>query len=114
MMLKSNVRKHLDASFETMCKVEVYGIQTVRNSITLSKTSLNDIQGGYIYQELRTTEIPVNYIQRHKWLKVMDLMAVLLSLLEKQEKIMKQLDLEQNGAADVQDNLRVRSVLNIL
>lgn len=55
----------------------------------------------YIYQELRTTEIPVNYIQRHKWLKVMYLMAVLLCLLEKQEKIVKQLELEQNGAADV-------------
>lgn len=77
MMIKSNIQKNLDASFDTVFKTELYGVQSVRNSITLSKTSLTGIQ-GYIYQELRTTEIPVDYSQRHKWLKVMDLMAALL------------------------------------
>jgi hypothetical protein len=37
----------------------------------------------------------------------MALMAVLFCLLKKQKEIMQHLDLEQNGAADVQDNLRV-------
>jgi hypothetical protein len=61
MMLKSNIKKHLDASFKTMCKVEVYEIQSVRNVITLSKTSSDGIQGDYIYQDIRTAEIPLNY-----------------------------------------------------
>ncbi|KAI9265489.1 hypothetical protein EDC94DRAFT_488307, partial [Helicostylum pulchrum] len=68
MMIKSSVRKNLDASFDTICKTEVYGVQSIRNSITLSKTSLNGVQ-VYRHQELRTTEIPVDYAQRHKWLK---------------------------------------------
>ncbi|GAA5795446.1 hypothetical protein HPULCUR_000804 [Helicostylum pulchrum] len=73
----TRVRKNLDASFDTICKTEVYGVQSIRNSITLSKTSLNGVQ-VYRHQELRTTEIPVDYAQRHKWLKAMVHMAVLL------------------------------------
>jgi hypothetical protein len=95
MILKSDIRSHLDASFVTMRKAEVYGIQSVRNSITLSKTQLDGAQYGYIYQELRTVEIPTDYNKRHKWLKVMDLMAVLLNMLEAQDEILKQLALNK-------------------
>lgn len=95
MILKSDIRSHLDASFVTMRKVEVYGIQSVRNSITLSKTQLDGAQCGYIYQELRTVEIPTDYNKRHKWLKVMDLMAILLNMMEAQDEILKQLALNK-------------------
>ncbi|KAL0088622.1 hypothetical protein J3Q64DRAFT_1696185 [Phycomyces blakesleeanus] len=59
MMLKSNVRNHLDVSFETMCKIKFYVIQTAQSLTTISKTTMNSIQGDYIYRELRTAKLQI-------------------------------------------------------
>ncbi|KAG1442573.1 hypothetical protein G6F46_013024 [Rhizopus delemar] len=112
-MLKTDINNHRNAAFSTMCQIETFGIHCVKKEITLSKTKLNGATGGYIYQEIRSAEIPVTYEERHKWLKMADLLATLMKLLIAQQKIRDQLDKENSGYIHVSENLRVQSVLDI-
>ncbi|KAG1149847.1 hypothetical protein G6F37_001981 [Rhizopus arrhizus] len=93
-MLKADINNHRNAVFSTMCQIETFGIHFVKKEITLSKTKLNGASGGYICQEIRSAKIPVAYEERHKWLKMADLLATLMNLLIVQQKIRDQLDRE--------------------
>ncbi|KAG0734341.1 hypothetical protein G6F57_016114 [Rhizopus arrhizus] len=112
-MLKTDINNHRNAAFSTMCQIETFGIHCVKKETTLSKTKLNGATGGYIYQEIRSAEIPVTYEERHKWLKMADLLATLMNLLIVQQKIKDQLDKENSGYVFVSKSLRVQSVLGI-
>jgi hypothetical protein len=112
-MLKADINNHRNAAFSTMCQIETFGIHCVKKEITLSKTKLNGATGGYIYQEIRSAEIPVTYEERHKWLKMADLLATLMNLLIVHQKIRDQLDKENSGYVPVLESLRVQSVLGI-
>lgn len=112
-MLKADINNHRNAAFSAMCQIETFGIHCVKKEITLSKTKLNSATGGYIYQEIRSAEIPVTYEERHKWLKMADLFATLMNLLIVQQKIRDQLNKENFGYVPVSESLRVQSVLGI-
>lgn len=56
-LLQGIPNTYSNASFATMRKMKIFGIQCVRTSIALPQTSF-DKDGKYMYEEIRSVRIP--------------------------------------------------------
>ncbi|GAB5587726.1 hypothetical protein Unana1_02626 [Umbelopsis nana] len=110
LMLKGLGNSHLNASFNTVMKTNVFGIQSIKTSIILSEIQVDE-HGKFVYKEVRTAEIPTTYAQRNKWLRIFELLAYLLVGLEEQVANLKTLDDEQDGKMDVLPEETIRMML---
>ncbi|KAG0162020.1 hypothetical protein DFQ28_003703 [Apophysomyces sp. BC1034] len=70
-MLKGMASSHRNASFATMLKTKVFGLQSIKTTLVLSEVQFTE-QGKFTYNQLRTAEIPTSYMQRSKWLRVFE------------------------------------------
>ncbi|KAI8967618.1 hypothetical protein BDF20DRAFT_900314 [Mycotypha africana] len=52
-------RKYLDASFSTLKRVQVFSVQSIKQTITLSSTQVDMTKMGYCHIEHRKAEMPV-------------------------------------------------------
>ncbi|KAF9369528.1 hypothetical protein BGX21_005922 [Mortierella sp. AD011] len=88
--LNSIIRRNPYSRFTTMSKVNTFSIQSICKSITLCVTYLDkDKPGSFIVQRLRTAEIPTSYDERMLWLKVFELMALLMTKMTDQKAIVQ-------------------------
>lgn len=69
-------------SFETALKRRTFGIQIIKNTITLSQMSLKkDLMWKFV--ELRAAHVPTSWDDRFDWMKMFELLATLYpSLIE--------------------------------
>ncbi|OAD70808.1 hypothetical protein PHYBLDRAFT_148031 [Phycomyces blakesleeanus NRRL 1555(-)] len=113
MMLKVDINNYRNSAFSTICLVKTFGLHCVKKDITLTKTKLDGATGRYIYQEIRSAEIPVAYEKRHKYLKIAELLATLTKLLVIQKNVREKLEKERSDYIPVPESLRVQAVLGL-
>ncbi|KAK4515338.1 uncharacterized protein ATC70_010282 [Mucor velutinosus] len=95
--LQHIVQKHPNASLDTMCLKEVYGLQVVKKQATLTKVALTKVTKKWSVVELRSSEIPVDWATRYYWLSMFELMATLVLAQRNQEKVNDMLAQESAG-----------------
>ncbi|KAI8368131.1 uncharacterized protein BYT42DRAFT_503749, partial [Radiomyces spectabilis] len=95
-MLKGIANTHLNSSFHTFLQTKVYGIQSIRATVTLSEIQVNH-RGKYIHRQVVTATIPTCHQERNKWLGVFNMVAYLLVAMETQVNNLAMLDDEQEG-----------------
>lgn len=108
-------RKHLDASYQTFKNIQVFSIQTIRQTITLSSTGLDPKKvGHYLHIERCKADIPITYNEKFKWIRLTELLANLISMVEDQTKVMETLNKEQNGEIPInyKDSIRYHLLNN--
>jgi hypothetical protein len=86
--------ENIDASFETLRQVKIFGVQAIERMITLTETSYDQESTKYPYKVVRTARIPIEYEERNNWLRVFELLAYLLVELKKQVHLHETLDKE--------------------
>lgn len=112
-ILEAYLRQCPDARFITATNLLAFSVQSVCTAITLSTTCLDpNYPGKYIHQECRMAEIPMNYDERVKWLKVFELVSYLVVMLQKQTLIIHQLQRENSGMVSVDSDETVRYMLS--
>ncbi|KAG0924812.1 hypothetical protein G6F57_017892 [Rhizopus arrhizus] len=112
-MLKGFTRENMDASFETLRKVKIFGVQAVEKMIILTETSYDEESTKYLFKVVRTARIPIEYEERYNWLKVFELLAYLLVELKEQEQIYETLNKEQTSIIIVHPEETVRIKLSV-
>ncbi|KAG0817715.1 hypothetical protein G6F20_002154 [Rhizopus arrhizus] len=112
-MLKGFTRENMDASFETLRKVKIFGVQAVEKMIILTETSYDEESTKYLFKVVRTVRIPIEYEERYNWLKVFELLAYLLVELKEQEQIYETLNKEQTSIIIVHPEETVRIKLSV-
>ncbi|KAG0180111.1 hypothetical protein DFQ28_001709 [Apophysomyces sp. BC1034] len=84
-LLDSLVRRHLSASFASLCLIKSFSLQCVCTSVTLSTTSLDpEDAGAYIHAQVRSADIPINYNSRASWTAIFELLVYLFTSLREQ------------------------------
>ncbi|KAI7863057.1 hypothetical protein BDF14DRAFT_1959353 [Spinellus fusiger] len=125
-MLKGFTMANMDASFETLRQVKIFGVQAIKNSpcfyewytvtertITLTETSYDEESTKYLYKVARTARIPIEYEEPYNWLRVFELLAYLLVELKEQVHIHETLNKEQTSITIVHPEETVRTKLSI-
>ncbi|KAI8967367.1 hypothetical protein BDF20DRAFT_829667, partial [Mycotypha africana] len=112
-MLKGFTMANMDASFETLKLVKIFGVQAIERTITLTETSYDDESTKYLYKVVRTARIPIEYEERYDWLRVFELLAYLLVELKEQVRIHETLNKEQTSVSIVQPEETVQIKLGI-
>ncbi|KAI9469762.1 MAG: hypothetical protein EXX96DRAFT_380529 [Benjaminiella poitrasii] len=106
-------QSHLDVSFPTFKKVQVFRNQSVKHTVTLSSTRIDITKvGHYCNIEYGKAEIPVTLDKKRTWLRVMELFETLTMLTSEQMKIMNILKQEQNR--EIYVKLRDTARFNLL
>lgn len=93
-MLKVFTREYINASFETLRRVEIFGVQVIERTIALTETSYGEGFFKYFEKAVRTARIPIEYIERYNW-RVFELLAYLLVKLKEQVHVHETLNKEQ-------------------
>lgn len=75
-MLKDIASSRLNAEFDAFLKVKVVGIQSVKTNIILSEMLFRE-DGRYHYREVRSAKVPIEYIERNKWIKIFEILCYL-------------------------------------
>ncbi|KAG1169978.1 hypothetical protein G6F35_017261 [Rhizopus arrhizus] len=89
-LLDSLIRRHLSASFSSLCLIKSFSVQCVCTSITLSTTSLDpEDPGAYIHTHVRSADIPLNYDSRASWTAIFELLAYLFTCLKEQKLVLE-------------------------
>lgn len=90
--INGTARQHLDASFSAFQKVQVFSIQTIKQTIALSSTGVDLTKVGHYYHiERRKAEIPITFAERCNWIRLMELLAALTIMISEQTRVMNQL-----------------------
>ncbi|KAF9408056.1 hypothetical protein BGZ76_005943, partial [Entomortierella beljakovae] len=111
-ILNSTIQQNPYSRFSTIARVTVFSLQLICKTITLSTTSLDkDIPGKFVINQLRSAQIPTTYEERKLWLKVFELIALLLTETIEQMGIYEVLGTESSGILDIQKEEFVCSVL---
>ncbi|GAN01524.1 hypothetical protein MAM1_0008d00957 [Mucor ambiguus] len=111
--LKGFTMANMDASFETLRQVKIFGLQAIERTITLTETSYDEESTKYLYKVIRTARIPIEYEERYDWLRVFELLAYLLVELKEQVHIHETLNKEQTSISIVHQEETVRIKLGI-
>ncbi|KAI9316681.1 hypothetical protein BX666DRAFT_1858806 [Dichotomocladium elegans] len=126
--LKQQINTYKSASYQTLLKRKIYGIQVVQHTITLTETSVID-RKKWRFLEVRSATIPTTWAKRRQWTKVFELIPTLhvsilyvfsrsstdktlQTLLLIQSKVTEQLEAEISGLTEVVDQDTVRSHLD--
>ncbi|KAI9275938.1 hypothetical protein BDA99DRAFT_422207, partial [Phascolomyces articulosus] len=68
--------KHIDARYESVLKLAVFGVQCIRDRITLMKTTFGRNNKWHV-MELRSAVIPTTWDKRSNMMKVLELLICL-------------------------------------
>ncbi|KAI7852719.1 hypothetical protein BDC45DRAFT_428652, partial [Circinella umbellata] len=74
--LKRQINLYKCASYDTIIKRKIYGIQVIQNTITLTETSIMN-PAKWRFVEVRSATIPTTWAMRYQMLKVFELIAML-------------------------------------
>ena len=74
--LKHQINTYKRASYDTIKKRKIYGIQVIQNTITLTETSIMN-PAKWRFVELRSATIPTEWPMRYQMIKVFELIALL-------------------------------------
>lgn len=89
-ILNSYRAKYPNSNKITFVKLEVFGIQCIKTTITLvSMVVLED--GKFLYRTPRTCQIPTTFDERHHLLSLFELLAYLLNMCKVQDEVIAQL-----------------------
>ncbi|KAG0740875.1 hypothetical protein G6F64_005166 [Rhizopus arrhizus] len=89
-LLDSLIRRHLSASFSSLCLIKSFSVQCVCTSITLPTTSLDpEDPGAYIHTHVRSADIPLNYDSRASWTAIFELLTYLFTCLKEQKLVLE-------------------------
>ncbi|ORE05722.1 hypothetical protein BCV72DRAFT_208714 [Rhizopus microsporus var. microsporus] len=106
------LRQFNKCSFQTALKRSTFGIQVIKNTITLSKMNLkNDSQWKFV--ELRSARVPVAWNDRFDWVTMFELLTTLYLELTEQEIISIQIRKENSGLINVATEETLSARLNI-
>lgn len=113
-MLKGFTMENMDTSFQTLRQVKIFGVQTITDTITLTETTYDKTSTNkYLHKAVRTARIPVNYDERHNWLRVFELLAYLLVELQAQVHVHETLQKQQASVIIVPSEETVRTKLSV-
>lgn len=111
--LEAILRRHPNASFETASSLLSFTVQSICTTIILSTTALDPGNiGGFLHQECHSTEVPVHYDERIKWMKVFELVSKLVTMLREQALVFDQLQKEESGIIPIENAETVGFVLS--
>ncbi|KAI9265471.1 hypothetical protein EDC94DRAFT_693140 [Helicostylum pulchrum] len=79
-----------NASIDTAKELSIFGVQCIKNQLTLMKTSLHD-PNKWKFVELRGASIPVTWDERTDILPVFELLATLQNEYDAQKNVLKKL-----------------------
>ncbi|KAI9005467.1 hypothetical protein CLU79DRAFT_806723 [Phycomyces nitens] len=105
--LRTEILKYQDASIETVKGLSVFGIQCIRDKITLIKTSLCTPTKWQVV-ELRSATIPVTWDSRANMVLVFELLSTLQNEYDTQKKVLKRLQRENSFLNPIDEKDRVR------
>ncbi|KAI9486311.1 MAG: hypothetical protein EXX96DRAFT_39065 [Benjaminiella poitrasii] len=100
--LKFFVSNYRNASFETIKKVHLFSCQIIRNKITLLKYSIKSPTTWKVV-ECRSASVPLHFSDALEYIKVFELFAFLQNDICEQEKVLRQLKLENLNIVHVND-----------
>lgn len=63
-MLKGCTMANMDASYETLRQVKIFGVQVIERTIILTETSYDEESAKYLYKVLLTAKISIEYEER--------------------------------------------------
>ncbi|KAI9020036.1 hypothetical protein CLU79DRAFT_704409, partial [Phycomyces nitens] len=110
--LDSLVRRHLSASFSSLCLMKSSSVQCVCTSITFYTTSLGfEDPGAYTRTHVRSANIALNYDSRVSWTAVFELLAYMFTCLKEQNLVLKTVTEESTGLPPVANDDRGMNIL---
>lgn len=74
--LRMELLKYQDGSFDTAKELAIFGVQCVKGTITLLKTTIHD-EHAWRVVELRSAQIPTQWVNRVEFMKVFELLCTL-------------------------------------
>ncbi|KAI8999175.1 hypothetical protein BC832DRAFT_594859 [Gaertneriomyces semiglobifer] len=106
--LKIQLANHKDAAFATAVKLQILGVQSILDRLTLTTTKLASNGKNWEHLELRSAEIPTFWEDRVKLLRVAELLATVYLRLQEREQVVKAMREEENGltTVDASETLR--------
>lgn len=75
--LNTSIRSYLDCKMSTASGLATYGIQCIKDRVTLMKTTINSDGAKYNIVELRSAVVPVKWENRDDLMKLFELIACL-------------------------------------
>ncbi|CAO3658239.1 unnamed protein product [Rhizopus stolonifer] len=100
------------SSFKTALEGSTFGIQVIKNTITLSKMNLkNDSLWKFV--KLQSAQVPTAWNDRFDWIKTFELLATLYLELIEQEKTNNQIKEENSGLFEVATEQTLSAYLNL-
>ncbi|KAI9247751.1 hypothetical protein BY458DRAFT_446176 [Sporodiniella umbellata] len=109
-VLHSVISCYPNASINTMKKVLAFGINIVKTTIILSTLNINEAGDGYVFKELESCQIPTNYEDRQKYLRLFNFIANFILLLKDQNQVFQQLKNEHYGTIPIDKSFTIRSI----
>lgn len=95
-----------------MKKVLAFGINIIKTTIILSILNINEAGDGYVFKELESCQLPINYEDRQKYLRLFNFIANFILLLKDQNQVFQQLKNEHYGTIPIDKSFTIRSVFN--
>lgn len=74
--LRIELIKNQDGRLDPAKHLAVYGVQCIKGTITLLKTTIHN-EHSWEVMELRSAQIPVNWENRYEFMKVFELLSTL-------------------------------------
>lgn len=96
-MLKEVASSHPNAQFETLLETKIFGIQSIKTNIVLSEIIFGE-DGRCRYSEVRSAEVPTEYNERNKWIKIFDILCYLFVEMNKQKVHYQVIEDQEQGA----------------
>lgn len=78
-IINTNRARFQNATSQTFGRFKAIGIQSIKTTITLISVSQSS-NGQFVYQQHRSSEVPVSFDQRYRTLPLFELLACLLVL----------------------------------
>ncbi|CAO3639361.1 unnamed protein product [Mucor hiemalis] len=85
-----------NSRFETALKKSTFGVQVIKDTITLSKMNLKGDK-MWKFVEIRSATIPTSWSDRFSWVKMFELIATLFLCLREEEQVDMELKKENAG-----------------
>ncbi|KAG1636154.1 hypothetical protein G6F45_001510 [Rhizopus arrhizus] len=100
-----------DCKFSSVLNLAVYGIQCIKNRLTLMKTTLDPHSDRFQIVELRSASIPTTWAQRAGMIKVFEILVCLHNELKEQRLLEDLLLRQQNQIIPVDASESLRHML---
>ncbi|OBZ81520.1 hypothetical protein A0J61_10434 [Choanephora cucurbitarum] len=88
--------QYKNSRLKTVIKKSTFGIQIIKNTLTLSKMNLKEDR-LWKFVELRSATIPTNWNDRFNWVKMFELIATLFLCLKEEVRVDMEMKRENSG-----------------